>query len=200
MKMQWKGRIFVVVLACAVLAALSGSVRASQPVWGTRASIMQVGDRLVFSSGDFFTLEGTTVSRRVYRLLRNGTPVLGQVPPARTPPGQRFAGEGVTSYALKPWDLNQRFELEVYGGAVSTYADGQWVEWGGRNAQSGELPNRSEPFVPRMISGRSNSATLVRSEMLEVANAQIRIWRAQGWSERQIARTRIARARAALLR
>jgi hypothetical protein len=197
--MNWKRTMFAVVLACAVLGVLSGSVQASQPLWGSRATVTQVGDQLVFSSGDFFTPEGTPVSRRVYRLLRNGAPVLGQVPPARTRPAQRFAGEGITSYALKPWDLGQRFELEVYGGALSNYADGEWVEWGGKNSQSGELPNRSEPFVPRSISGRSNSATLVRGEMLEAANAQIRIWRAQGWSERKIARTRIARARAALL-
>jgi hypothetical protein len=197
--MNWKRTMFAVVLACAVLGVLSGSVQASQPLWGSRATVTQVGDQLVFSSGDFFTPEGTPVSRRVYRLLRNGAPVLGQVPPARTRPAQRFAGEGITSYALKPWDLGQRFELEVYGGALSSYSDGDWVEWGGKNSQSGELPNRSEPFVPRSISGRSNSATLVRGEMLEAANAQIRIWRAQGWSERKIARTRIARARAALL-
>lgn len=198
--MQWKRMAFVVVLACAVLGALSGSVQASQPIWGSRATVTQVGDRLVFASGDFFTLEGNPVSRRVYRLLRNGAPVLGQVPPARSRPGQQVAGEGITSYALKPWDLGQRFELEVYGGAVSSYPDGEWVEWGGKNAQSGELPNRSEPFVPRAIAGRSDSAKLVRGEMLEAANAQIRIWRTQGWSEKRIARTRIARARAALLR
>jgi hypothetical protein len=34
--MQWKRAMFVGVLACAVLGALSGSVQASQPLWGSR--------------------------------------------------------------------------------------------------------------------------------------------------------------------
>jgi len=187
-------------LTSVVLAMLAGSVRASQPVWGARTTITQVGDRLVFTGGDFFTQEGAPVSRRVYRLIRDGFTVMGEIPPSRTRLGQRFAGEGVTSFRLRPQDYGKTFQVEVYAGVVSNYggSDGVWVEWGGGNAQSGERPNRSEPLVARPP-GLSDTTALVRDEMLAAANAQIRLWRAQGLSEREIARTRIARARALLL-
>lgn len=186
--------------AAALVALLAGSVRASQPVWSTRATLTQVGDRLVFTAGDFFTQEGAPVSRRVYRLLRDGTPVLGEVPPALSAPGRAFAGEGVTSYRLRASDYDRTFQLEVYAGVVSRYAHGTFVEWGGRNALTAERPNRSEPLVPRPRGAARSAATLTRDEMLAAANAQIRLWRRQGLSERAIARTRIARARAVLLR
>jgi len=185
--------------ALALVATLAGSVQASQPKWGARTTLTQVGDRLVFTGGDFFTEEGAPVTRRVYRLVRDGFTVMGEVPPSRTRPADRFAGEGVTSYRLRPQDYDKTFQVEVYAGVVSNYgSEGVWVEWGGRNAQSGERPNRSEPLVAH-APGLSDTAALVREEMLAAANAQIRLWRAQGLSGREIARTRIARARALLL-
>jgi hypothetical protein len=189
----------LVLPATVLVALLAGGVRASQPIWAARATITQVGDRLVFTGGDFFTQEGSPVTRRVYRLLRDGTAVLGEVPPSVSRPGISFRGENVTSYRLRPTDYGKSFELEVYAGVASHYPSGLFVEWGGRNALTGEQPNRSEPIVARAPAG-VDTTNLTRDAMVEAANAQIRIWRRQGLSERQIARTRIARARAVLLR
>jgi hypothetical protein len=180
---------------------------ASQPVWTKRAAIVQVGDRLLFDSGDYFTAEGTTVSRRVFRLLRNGRPVLGEVPPVLSRPETRIAGEGVREYRLRLEDYGQSFVLETYGGVISDYShigQGRLVEWGGANVQTGERPNRSEVFVPKATPGLSKAISarlveLARLRMLEEANAQLRRWRREGQTEKQIGATRIARARAILL-
>ena len=201
---------FLIVLAvvCATLLGGATASRASQPVWGARAAIVQQGDILLLRSGDFFTTEGQPVTRRLYRLLRDGRPVFGEVPPLVSTPGHRFEGEDVTQYRLRPTDYGHRFQLETYGGVVSDYSvygHGVVVEWGGKSIQTGETPNRSEVFVPRVPGSLGSpriteTAELTRRRMLAEAEAQIKLWRANGWSEARIARTPIARARAALLR
>ena len=201
---------FLIVLAvvCATFLGGASATRASQPVWGARASIVQQGDLLLLRSGDFFMIEGAPVSRRIFRLLRDGRPVFGEVPPLVSDPARRFEGEDVTQYRLRPVDYGHRFQLETYGGTVTDYTfsgHGVVVEWGGKSVQTGETPNRSEVFVPRAPGSLgqprlAETAELTRRRMLAEADAQIRLWRANGWSESRIARTPIARARAALLR
>jgi hypothetical protein len=132
--------------AAAVLAlAAPAAASASEPFWTQRPDLTLQGNRLFASNGGWSSYSGT-VTRNLYRFVRDGVVVkgYGEDVPKSTPPWVELPGvtpddPGAPYYVVTGADVGHCFVAQVWGGIRSTYVtgDGQvaydvW-EWGNRN-------------------------------------------------------------------
>ena len=173
------GRILAVAAAAIVLVP---SAAGSQPKWGDRAiivqavSVVQVADR-----GNWFVEGGGAVDRFVIvwtvtwpdgRQL-----VVGKPPEQRQRPDEPLpSGYDAFTFRLLPTMIGAEIRATLYGGTLSAYPDGQWIEWGGANARSGERPMVTYPLLVRDWRGRASPLlVLARRTLDDVRSGRVRV-------------------------